>query len=325
MLFFIVIAALLIDRLLGEPTRYHPLVGFGWLANTIERWLNQSRNQQQEQNQEQNQEKARAIARGVLGYALLIAPLTWLTYLISSHLGNHAHYLSWLFDIIVLYWAIGHQSLNQHINNISNALINKDLPLAQQRVSLVVSRDTTSMNQEQIINASIETTLENGNDATFAPLFWYCCLGAPAVVLFRLSNTLDAMWGYRNDRFELFGKCAARIDDVLNYLPARLVALSFIALGNIQQAMASWKQHAKLLSSPNASVVMTSGAGSLNIKLGGPAIYHGQPVDKPYFGGSQMARVNDIARALRLISHSLILWCTAIAAIAAFQYLNNHV
>ena len=119
------------------------------------------------------------------------------------------------------------------------------------------------------------------------------------------------MWGYRNQRFNYFGRFAARLDDVLNYVPARLVALSYALLGNTQLALQCWKQQSPLLKSPNAGPVMTAGAGSLDICLGGPTYYHQVYTEKPYFGSEKVVTALDIERSLQLIRNTIILWCLA--------------
>lgn len=184
---------------------------------------------------------------------------------------------------------------------------------ARQRTSYLVSRETAAMNEEQVARATVESLLENGNDAIFGALFWCAVAGAPGVILFRLANTLDAMWGYRNARFESFGKIAARLDDLLNFIPARLTALSYALLGRTRAALACWRRQAPAWSSPNAGPVMAAGAGSLGLQLGGAAIYESVTEARPPLGEGAPPHGADIPRALALISRSLWLWLLLIA------------
>lgn len=294
----ILIFALCLDRLLGEPRKYHPLVGFGNLANFVEKKFNNSPS------------KPQSIISGLFGLIVLVVPFVLASAIITQYQSNYH-----IIEIIILYWAIGHQSLRQHINVVKKHLIKSNISEAQKSLSMIVSRQTNELNDIQITQATIETGLENGSDAIFAPIFWFALLGAPAVVAYRLCNTLDAMWGYRNDRFNYFGRCAARCDDALNYIPARLVALSYAVFGNTYNALECWKNQSSELNSPNAGPVMASGAGSLNVLLGGPAVYHGTLMQKPKFGSGHKPETHDIDRSLVLILNTLLFWCIVITCI----------
>jgi adenosylcobinamide-phosphate synthase len=224
--------------------------------------------------------------------------------------------LRFALDVLVLYFALGMQSLTEHAQRIRFALDAGDLDAARLRVGEIVSRDTRALDEEGVARAGIESVLENGNDAVFGALFWFVLLGAPGALLFRLANTLDAMWGYRTARFLQFGWAAARIDDVLNFIPARLTATSYALLGHTSQAIACWKKQAPVWDSPNAGPVMASGAGSLNLQLGGAAYYHGELEPRPELGCGKAPAAEDISRAVALVRHSVWLWLCVIALVS---------
>lgn len=277
-----------LDAWLGEPRRWHPLVGFGHLAQRIEQRLNSGGRGWR--------------SHGVSGWCLAVLPPVLLVWLLSlSSLG-------WLVDILVLYFALGLKSLGQHALPVAQALRLGNLDEARRRVGYLVSRRTSELDACGVARAATESVLENGADAVFASLFWFAVLGAPGVLLHRLSNTLDAMWGYRNERFERFGWAAARIDDVLNYLPARLVALTYALLGPTATALRCWRSQAPQWDSPNAGPVMAAGAGALQVRLGGAAIYHGVEEQRPQLGEGAPAQARDIERALNLVYLGVLLW-----------------
>ncbi|OAH97967.1 hypothetical protein A1353_22300 [Methylomonas methanica] len=294
-----ILLAVAIDFWLGEPRNaYHPLVTFGKWASTVEmRLLN-------------NEQAAfRQRVSGFLAVAIVLTPcLLWLLLLPSWPP------LQLAVDVLILYFCIAAQSLQKHALAVHAALLDNDLPLARQQVSRIVSRQTEAMTEIDVRRATIESVLENGADAVFAPLFWFVLLGPFGALLYRFSNTLDAMWGYKNQRYVNFGWAAARFDDLLNWLPARLTALSYALIGNTAQAINAWRTQARLLDSPNAGPVMTAGGGALMLQLGGPACYHGQIKQKPWFGGSQAPENYDIKRACKLMYRTLLLWLIVIGA-----------
>ncbi|MDP5239162.1 adenosylcobinamide-phosphate synthase CbiB [Uliginosibacterium sp. 31-16] len=282
-----ILLGVLLDRLLGEVPRWHPLVGFGRSAAWLERRINKG---------------SARILRGALGWTLLVAPLALGALLLAGL--QHG----WIVDGIALYFALGARALTEHGHDVAQALQHGDMEEARRRTGYLVSRETTRMNEEQIARATTESLLENGNDAIFGALFWCAVAGAPGVILYRLANTLDAMWGYRNARFNEFGRIAARVDDVLNFIPARLTALTYALLGEWRRALRSWRAQAAGWSSPNAGPVMAAGAGSLGLQLGGAAIYEGIVEERPLLGEGRPAEGRDIPRALTLISRSLLVW-----------------
>ncbi|QTQ31379.1 Cobalamin biosynthesis protein [Aromatoleum bremense] len=286
-----------LDRLFGEPRRFHPLVGFGRLAQGIEAALRRFPTRH-------NWQKS----AGIAAWALAVLPFAGL----ALWLRNIAP--AWLvvpLDVVLLYFALGAESLREHVVPIAAALDAGELPAAREAVGRIVSRDTTALDEPAVARAAVESTLENGSDAVFGALFWFALLGGPGALLFRLANTLDAMWGYRNERYLHFGRAAARVDDLLGYLPARLCALTYAVLGRGGQALACWRAQAPLWDSPNAGPVMAAGAGSLGVSLGGAAVYHGQREARPALGVGPAPTAADIRRALTLVRRGIGLWLLA--------------
>ncbi len=267
----IIVAALLADRLFGEPpARWHPLVAFGRAAAGLERAL--------------RRRMAALRIAGVLAVLLLIAPAAALAHFVSTP----------VVDAILLYLAIAPRSLEEHALRVADALKAGDLPA----------------------RAAVESVLENGNDAVFGALFWFLALGAPGAVLYRLANTLDAMWGYRNDAYLHFGWAAARLDDLLNLVPARLTALSYAMVGRTGAAWRCWRTQGPTWYSPNAGPVMAAGAGALQVRLGGPAPYGGRMKQRPLLGCGAAPGVADIERAIALVRRSLVVWIACAAALS---------
>jgi adenosylcobinamide-phosphate synthase len=170
------------------------------------------------------------------------------------------------------------------------------------------------------VSSTLESVLENGNDGVFAALFWFLIAGGPGALLYRLANTLDAMWGYKTGQYFYFGWAAARLDDLLNYIPARLTALTYALMGSTGKALYAWRTQAKRWDSPNAGPVMSAGAGALDVSLGGRARYHGVWHERPALGTTTQATLEDIPRALRLVSTGLYAWLAVAIVTGALRY-----
>jgi adenosylcobinamide-phosphate synthase len=293
----IAIAAVLLDEWLGEPRRLHPLIGFGHLATWVEHRFYGG----------PGLSAARRRLRGTLAVGLLLTPAVALAMAITR-----LPYVSDTATAVLLYLALGHRSLHEHARPIAAALRAGNLDAARGRLGHIVSRDTATLNTTGIAKGAVESVLENGNDAVFAALFWFVIGGAPAVVAYRLANTLDALWGYRNARYLHFGWAAARLDDLLNYLPARLTALTYALMGDVPRALRCWRAQGVTWKSPNAGPVMAAGAGSLGVQLGGPAFYGGQREERPLLGAGVSPEADDIDRALDLVRRGVGLWLAAI-------------
>lgn len=283
------VAGVALDALLGEPKRNHPLVAFGRYAERIEQRFNSGGRGWR--------------SHGVTAWFIAVIPLT-----LGITFFSWLPYIGWLVEVAALYCALGLRSLGEHVEPVAQALRGDDLEEARRRVGFLVSRQTSELDATEVARAATESVLENGSDAVFAAIFWFAVLGAPGVVLYRLSNTLDAMWGYRNERFERFGWASAKIDDLLNYIPARLVALTYALLGKTRLALRCWRTQAPKWDSPNAGPVMAAGAGALGVELGGAAIYHGELHQRPQLGEGIPADATSIDRGWQLVQRGVWLW-----------------
>lgn len=292
--FGVIVVALLVDRWLGEPRRAHPLVGFGQLAAAVEARLHRD-----------------SVAAGALALALVVLPFVALAGAASFWLPPLALAL---LEALVLFAAIGLRSLGEHARAVAAPLAAGDLPAARAAVARMVSRDTTRLDEAGVARAATESVLENGADAVTASLFWYLLAGLPGVVAHRLVNTLDAMWGYRNARYNRFGRCAARLDDALNWLPARLTALGYALAGRTRSALGCWRAQARAWESPNAGPVMAAGASALGVQLGGAAPYREGIRQRPLLGAGEVPAARHIEAGLRLLHRSLGIWLAVILA-----------
>lgn len=296
-----------LDAVLGEPRRAHPLVAFGRVAEWLEMRLNRGG---------PGGGNARRL-RGALALALVAGlPVIALSIAIMLAPG----WVGLCIHAATLYFALGARSLWQHAHAVAGALGSGDLVRARELGARIVTRDLGEASATEVARAAVESTLENGNDAVFGALFWFVIAGALGVLAYRLVNTLDAMWGYRNQRYVFFGWAAARLDDTMNYVPARLTALTYALLGDTRSGFDCWRLQARAWESPNAGPVMASGSGALGLALGGAARYHGRDEQRPALGAGSAPATGDIGRALHLVFAGVALWYTTLAALSLLAW-----
>jgi adenosylcobinamide-phosphate synthase len=307
----LVCAGIALDAMLGEPRRLHPLVGFGRLADWMEARLN------------------RAPSGGVLKNrflgALAIAVAVGMPVLAAA--AALAQVPAWAAVLIhagALYFALGAKSLWEHMHPVASALAAADVARARAFAARIVTRDLRDASEADVARAAVESALENGNDAVFGALFWFAIGGAPGVIAYRLVNTLDAMWGFKTQRHLHFGWAAARLDDALNYVPARLTALTYALLGNTRVGLSCWRRQARAWESPNAGPVMAAGAGALGLKLGGMARYDGRMEARPPLGVGRAPGAEDIDRALGLVFASGATWLGVLALLVLLARWSAH-
>jgi len=287
-----ILFAISLDYLFGEVRRFHPLVGFGNVASRLENKLNISQLPQK--------------LTGMLCWLVLVLPLPVIIW-------NFSLSENWMIviNVTVIYFAIGLDSLKSHVLNVYDALKSDDVDLARERISMIVSRETKHMDEAEISRAAVETTLENGHDAVIATLFWFIVGGAPMVILHRLANTLDAMWGYRNVRFNQFGWFAAKADDLLGFPSAFVSGLTYLLVSKsstydkVKSVKRSVYQCLKY-KSLNGGWTMATGASALKLSLGGKSTYSGVKIEGNLLGAGSPPDINDIKSSISLVYKSTL-------------------
>lgn len=276
------VIALILEWFIGDPSnRWHPVAWFGRWAACCESFL-----------------YGKSRQAGVVTWAFVVASAFVLLWFGDVLFG-------WIFDVLLVWLSVGWKSLFEHVKMVLGA---KTVKEAREALALIVSRDVTNMKREDIRRSALESLAENASDAVLAPLFWFVLLGPLGAALYRMINTLDAMWGYRNARYEHFGWCAAKVDDVVNYVPARITARLFLWVGEStdwQQVKSQAETHA----SPNAGWPEVALAYAADVKLGGSVLRDGNVDERPYYGAEDARDVDEIAasEALHTVHSSLIL------------------
>ncbi len=311
MVFVVIILAIIADGILGEPKKWHPLAGFGSVAQAVERISDKSKF-----------ERISPFLRGLACWLMLVVPFTIIAW---QALAWMPLYLQSIAECLILYFTIGWKSMQQHAKEVHSYLIADDIQSARQSVSKIVSRETKDLNEEDVARGAVEAVIENGSDCVLSPIFWFVLLGAPGALMFRLANTLDAMWGNKTEHYIQFGRASARIDDILNWVPARLTALGYAMSGNFSGAMHCMKTQKAETEGPNAGLVMAAGGGALGIKLGGSVVYHGQVDERPVLGRGRETEARDILRAIWLVWHTIGIWLIITAIAASFAVLRNQI
>lgn len=296
---FILVMALVIDAAVGEPrwlwSRWpHPVVVLGRIIGRLDRTLNDDRLPEISRRR-----------RGVIAVAALV-----LGALIAGSLVQGLLELlpfGWLLTAAVASVLIAQRSLYEHVLAVQKPLAAGDLSGARRAVSMIVGRDPARLDAPGVARAAIESTAENASDGVVAPAFWFAVLGLPGLLAYKAINTADSMIGHRSSRHEAFGWAAARLDDLVNIVPARLSGALFalaapVVGGRIGTAFSIMRRDARRHRSPNAGWPEAATAGALSIALAGPRTYASGTVDDPYLnaGGRRDPSAHDIARALRL-------------------------
>ena len=312
---FIVIAALAFDALIGDPDWLwrrlaHPVTVIGAAIGWLDRALNREAWSQPQRKW-----------AGIASVAIIIAVAGSIGLLLQMGLqrslaGNIA--LGLIASVF-----IAQRSLYQHVARVREAFTDGGLAAARQSVSMIVGRDPELLDEAGVCRAAIESCAENFSDGVAAPVFWLALLGLPGLIAYKAINTADSMIGHHNERYESFGWAAARLDDLVNWVPARLSALLLavaapIAGGSIKTALNVVKRDAATHRSPNAGWPESAMAGALGLTLAGPRGYPGYVVDDPFLNAEARkdAAPGDIGRALDLMAAACAAEAAAYAVLA---------
>jgi adenosylcobinamide-phosphate synthase len=268
-----IFSAFVLDAIIGDPeTKYHPIRAIGWLIKKGEAAL-----------------YGAALPKRVGGILLVLGTLAatlCATIGIFFALLYVAAWLAWGWTVVIIYFCLAFRSLIDAGERVRRDLVRRDLAAGRTHPSWIVSRDTAALQEPDIVRGAIESLSENLSDAIIAPLFYAFLFGMPGIVLYKTANTLDSMIGYKSERYIKFGWCAARLDDVLNYIPARVAFLFVFAAAAILRyhPVSAWKtvaRYSQTGESPNGGIGICAFAGALGVALGGANTFHGAPSITP--------------------------------------------
>ena len=282
-----------LDLIFGDPSKLpHPIVWFGKAIAFFEHRLNKGSHRKL---------KGALVAIGLISFVFIAT-----SFLISS-LSFLIPHSSFLILSLLIFYCLAGTTLIREVREVFLA-VDRSLEEGRQQVARIVGRDTSGLSAQEVRTAALETLAENLSDGVIAPLFWFAILGVPGMLTYKMINTLDSMIGYKTERYRDFGCWAAHIDDVANYIPARLTAL-LMAIASPQKGLLRfiWR-NGRRHASPNSGYPEAAFAGILNCRFGGPHYYFGQLFPKPYIGENERelttadmkyaVRINRIAEVL---------------------------
>ena len=309
----VVIAGFVLDMIFGDPHwLYHPVRAIGKCIEVCERVFVKLLNISEEREKD-------VLKKRIAGTLIVIAVLLFsvgVPFIILYAAGRINFYLKTAIECIMCYQLLAAKSLKNESMKVYYALEKGDIEGARQAVSMIVGRDTKSLDEEGITKAAVETVAENTSDGVIAPLLFIMCFGVLGGFFYKAVNTMDSMIGYRNDKYCYLGTAAARLDDIVNFIPARISAVfmivsAFILRLDYKNALRIFKRDRYKHKSPNSAQTEAVCAGAINVELAGHAYYFGKLYVKPVIGDrGRKIEVFDIVRANRLM------YCTAFVTVA---------
>lgn len=276
----------LLDLVWGDPSWLpHPVVGFGKMIAFCEHRLNKGSHRK---------------LKGAFVAVCLIAGVFILTWFVRSLLFTFHFSLLALCDSIIIFYCLAGTTLIREVRAVFRA-VDRSLEEGRVQVARIVGRDTSELSAQEVRTAALETLAENLSDGVIAPLFWLAILGVPGMVAYKMVNTLDSMIGYKTERYRDFGCWAAHIDDIANYIPARLTALLMIIASGRPRLLGFVLRNGSNHASPNSGYPEAALAGILNCRFGGPHYYFGELFEKPFIGENErQLTTEDMKKAVRV-------------------------
>lgn len=289
----IILLAIILDWTLGDPVWIpHPVILFGKGITYFEKRYNRGEHK---------------VLKGASTSLMLILLVFLVSFVIMQVAYGIQHYLGVGLEVIALFLGLAGTTLIKEGKAVFEAL-DRSLDEGRVQVGRIVGRDTSQLTAQQVKKATLETLAENLSDGVIAPLLWYAVAGIPGLMTYKMINTLDSMIGYKSERYLDYGRIAAKIDDVANWIPARITALLMCIVSAEKRPWYFVKRYGKAHSSPNAGYPEAALAGILNVRFGGPSNYFGEVVDKPYIGEDDREITNDdIKKTVKINRYSEVL------------------
>ena len=284
--FLVLLIGWLGDRFLGDPSWLpHPVVGFGKIIAFFEWLLNRGR--------------WRMFKGAVVALLLIISTFVCFWFLLRW-IDARSVYIGMAVKAILVFYCLAGTTLIREVREVFRAL-DRSLEEGRKQVARIVGRDTSQLSAQEVRTAALETLAENLSDGVVAPLFWYALLGVPGMMMYKMINTLDSMIGYKTERYRLFGCWAARIDDIANYVPARLTALMMLLISGKIRLLPFVTWFGRQNVSPNSGYPEAALAGILDCRFGGPHTYFGEYFEKPYIGTKvRELTTDDMVQAVKI-------------------------
>ncbi len=312
---FVIEIGFILDLLLGDPINWPHLVkAIGWLISGLEKRLRAFF--------PKDEKGERKAGRWLVILVIVITAAATMAVLLI--MGSISPILFWVAEIVICWQVLAVRSLYSSGKRVYFCLNHEDLAGARISLAEIVGRDTDRLDEKKVIKATVESVAENTSDGVIAPLFYLFLLGPAGGLIYKAVNTMDSMVGYHNETYENFGRAAARLDDMVNYIPSRLSAIFMIAAAFILpgcdgvNAFRVWRRDRRSQKSPNSAQTESACAGALHLELGGDAWYFGKPVIKLTIGfPDREPEPADIGRAGNLMLLTSILALLAFTAVAA--------